>query len=51
MKGTILRFTWSALILALTLGCAGCSDKRGYNAQEELPTIANETTGVCETSG
>lgn len=51
MKGTILRFTWSALILALILGCAGCSDKRGDNAQEELPTIANEITEVCETYG
>lgn len=51
MKGTILRITWSALILALTLGFVGCSDTSRNSIQKDLPTMATEDTEVCETAG
>ncbi|MEG2017590.1 MAG: hypothetical protein RR128_03935 [Clostridium sp.] len=51
MKGTLLRVTWSALILALTLGVAGCSDTSRSSIKKDLHTMATEDTEVCETAG
>lgn len=51
MKGAILKVTWSALILALTLGFVGCSDTGRNSIQKDLPTMTTEDTEVCETAG